>query len=362
MFECEICEYSTSRYNNYQRHITSKKHLSEEKRERIYKCDECEYRTSILSNLARHKKMKKDNEDRLFVCEICNYKTLKSNFIYNHYESKLHKEKVKMNEILKKHEKQEEVRNELAVKERKKLIPEIINALSNHQTELVKQLIAQMQDTWKYAIENTKTINGIGGGGNSNALTNSANTLTNSANTLTNSQNTTYNVVQILDYYNENRKDAMTIDKFKEFIKPVETGEFLKMGESKKPYTKMLGEFYQTRLNKLPKSQIPLACYDKSNLGFLVNKDGKGWVIDQSNNEIIDSIGETHKGMLKCALDLMNNEEFMNKCGDKVMSIMIKVNVDQDKHNEMTNGTVKKISSNPEYKVNVKSSDNVVTT
>jgi hypothetical protein len=43
----------------------------------------------------------------------------------------------------------------------------------------------------------------------------------------------------------------------------------------------------------------------------------------------------------------------MHKCGDKVMSIMIKVNVDKEKHDEMTSGTVKKISGNNEYKAEV---------
>lgn len=293
-----------------------------------------------MSNLARHKRMKQENVDRLLVCELCNYKTLKKTAFNKHIVSESH---------IRKTVESTQDSMALANTDMESIVKCVVEELKSTQQasasgselmmavlECVKLLSSQNNEVMRLLAEKTTTTNNFEGE-NSNVITNCHN-------------NNTYNVVQILDYYNENMKDALTIEKFRELINPIETGEFLKIGESKKSYTKMLGDIYETRLKRIPKTQLPLACYDSSNYGFLVNKDGEGWMIDQSNNEIIKSIGHTHKGVFECAMKMMNDENMMKDMDDKVMNVLIKVNVPQEGIEEMTTETIKAISSKREYK------------
>lgn len=60
MYTCILCDYSTSRWNDWKRHIATKKHkyCYERKRERFY-CYECDYGTSRRHNLSLHLNSKK---------------------------------------------------------------------------------------------------------------------------------------------------------------------------------------------------------------------------------------------------------------------------------------------------------------
>lgn len=341
MFVCESCSYSTERNDNYQRHLVSDKHVINTEKIKVFRCDECEFRTIYNSCLKRHKQMKQDNVDRLFVCDMCNYKTLKKPAFNNHIISEQH---------IRKAVEKTQGTLVLANMDMKSIVKCVVEELKSTQQasasgnelmmvvlECVKMLSSQNAEVMKLLADKVSTTNNFEGGENNKAITNCHN-------------NNTYNVVQILDYYNENMKDAMTIEKFKELINPIETGEFLKIGESKKSYTKMLGDIYETRLKRIPKTQLPLACYDSSNYGFLVNKDGEGWMIDQANNEIIKSIGHTHKGVFECAMKMMNDENMMSNMNDKVMNVLIKINVNKEGIDEMTTETIKTISTKKDYK------------
>jgi hypothetical protein len=144
-------------------------------------------------------------------------------------------------------------------------------------------------------------------------------------------------------------KDAMTIEKFNELIKPIQTGEFLKIGETKKTYKKILCDMYETKLNKIPKKERPLACYDKPNQYFIVNKDGEGWIIDGSNNELKKSIFETHKGVLESGYNTMNNEAIMKKYDTKIMQILMKSNIPKEEIETVTHEILKLISHKMDY-------------
>lgn len=327
MYICIDCNYKTFKKTNYERHLISIKHIittEQIKNEKIYKCDECDYETNFKQNLNKHKKLKQENIDKLFVCELCNYKTLKQTSFHKHSESNLHKERIQQHK--------EENCLTLENDKIKYIVANVVNELksqqnviSNNETDIVKSVLA--------CVEKLADKMSLGNSHN---------------NTNTNCHNT-YNVVQILDHYNTNMKDALTIEKFNELLKPIQTGEFLKIGESKKPYKNILGSTYQTKLKEIPKKQRPLACYDSTASGFIVHKDGEGWIIDESNNELINSISETHKSVLECTLKIMNDEEFMNKYGKQVFRTIMKSSVDKEHHNEMINETIYKISNKQDY-------------
>lgn len=326
MYNCCNCNYKTKKKDHYDKHLHTIKHINKTnqiKNEKKYKCDECEYETNFKENLTKHKKLKQENIDKLLVCELCNYKTLKQTSFHKHTESELHKER----------KQQDKEENGLTIENEKiKIIVANVlnemksqqNIVSNNETDIVKSVLA--------CVEKLADKMSLGHSHNN-----------------TNSHNT-YNVVQILDYYNTNMKDAMTIEKFNELLKPIQTGEFLKIGETKQSYKKILGSTYQTKLKEIPKKQRPLACYDSSASGFIVHKYGEGWIIDESNNELINSISETHKAVLECTLKIMNDEEFMNKYGKQVFRTIMKSSVDKDSHDEMINETIYTISNKQDYK------------
>lgn len=332
MYVCDTCNYITERGDNYERHIKSRKHICNVKKIKYYKCNECEYETQYKHCLLRHKKLKQDNIDKLLVCELCNYKTLKQTLFQKHTESELHQENVN-----KTSKQSSETEPDKTVVENSndttKMLTILMQTMSTQNQELIKQILSENKELLIELINTNKTI-----------TTNSHNTNTNK-----NSHNT-YNVVQILDYYNTNMKDAMTIEKFNELIRPIQTGEFLKIGDTKKSYKKILSENYQTKLNDIPQKKRPLACYDTPNMCFIVNKDGEGWILDHSNNEIKKSIYTTHKGVLECASNTMNDDEIMKRYESKVMNVLIKANVPKDDIENITHEIIKVISNKPDYK------------
>lgn len=329
MYICVDCNYTTLKKTNYERHLISIKHntiIEQIKNQKKYKCDECDYETKLKENLTKHKKLKQTNVDKLHVCELCNYKTLIKTMFDKHIKSDKHKNLIEKSKI-------------------ESIVEKVMDKININQTSVAsRQLNENIMEKVISCIQtlsqqNTEIIKHIG---NTN---HSHNTNTN---TNTNSHNT-YNVVQILDYYNKNMKDAMTIEKFNELIKPIQTGEFLKIGETKKTYKKILCDMYETKLNKIPKKERPLACYDPPNHCFIVNKDGEGWIIDGSNNELKKSIFETHKGVLESGYNTMNDEAIMKKYDTKIMQILMKSNVPKEEIEKITHEILKLISHKGDY-------------
>lgn len=345
MYICVNCNYKSECLRNYNRHLNSIRHIIKdelaniEKKSKIHKCDECEYETRFKENLNRHKRLKRENIDRLLVCELCKYKTLKQTLFQKHIESELHKENVTKQQNQTQSTQLVDTTNDTS-----KLFLMLMQAMSTQNKELIEQIMTKNQELMKQVlIENKELVIGMMNNGNFGNKT-----ITKSSNA-SNSHNT-YNVVQILDYYNTNMKDAMTIEKFNELLRPIQSGEFLKIGETKKTYKKILGNTYQTKLKDIPKKQRPLACYDSSKPSFIVNKDGEGWIIDKSNSELINSISETHKAVLECALKIMNDDEFMNKYGKQVFTTILKTKLDKDEQDEMVDDTINTISNKEDYK------------
>ena len=98
MYKCSLCDYSTVRKYNYQKHVNSKKHIIKMKTE--FSCEKCNYRTNKKSNMDRHNASKKhlskfDNshetiETFSYNCVSCNYHTNKLYDYNRHLITKKH--------------------------------------------------------------------------------------------------------------------------------------------------------------------------------------------------------------------------------------------------------------------------------
>jgi hypothetical protein len=96
-YVCDICDYVTKKICNYNRHLSSKKHIENvSKINKKYNCEFCDYNTSIKSHYDKHLSSKKHIKKRakqlshIYGCDICDYTT---NIKYNynkHLSSKSH--------------------------------------------------------------------------------------------------------------------------------------------------------------------------------------------------------------------------------------------------------------------------------
>jgi len=94
LYKCNLCEYSTNKKSNYDKHMIGKKH--KKKVLSIYVCDICEYSSNKKSHFDRHmltnKHLEKIEESLKidFTCSICNYTTNKKNNYDKHMITNKH--------------------------------------------------------------------------------------------------------------------------------------------------------------------------------------------------------------------------------------------------------------------------------
>lgn len=260
------------------------------------------------------------DDKKNFICHLCSYKTIHKHNLIRHTKSLKHliNEKNKENKEnfycnicnLYSKDKYNFKRHLLSNKHIKKNL--LFNS-DNDNNNLINNLIKQ----------NDKLMDLLSQKGQFN-------------NNIINSNN---NTINLINYYNEHRKDALTMSDFNEMLKPITQGELFMFDD--KPYSKSMVNIFENRLNTIPTTKIPLVCYDDKKIGFLINVDGKGWVLDEKNKEMINSVGNVNKGVYECISNLLEDENFMKKHGDKVMSILSKIKIDKK---EIEETTLKEIS------------------
>jgi hypothetical protein len=213
---CSKCDYSTSRLNDYNKHLLTRKHN--------YGKEATSEATASNINLA---------EKKILYCN-CGKTYLDRTGLWRH------KKKCNINDgVIYKNNLDEHI--SIAVND---VIKEYINDTDNKQHELMMQLIKNqtdlqsvMKDIIKSGITNTNTNN------------------INNTNTI-NSHNKTFNLHM---YLNETCKNAMNLSDFVETIKP--TLEELEL-TGRVGYAKGISHIFTSRLDVVNKEENPIQCTD----------------------------------------------------------------------------------------------------
>ena len=258
-YTCEFCDYNTCRLSQYNRHITTSKHLiltqTNEKEPNSsktnYTCD-CGKQYMHASSLWNHKqKCTRDNQ------QIEEHKLFQDDIPLPNIPTNLIFELIKQNQEFK----------QLLVDQNKIVAEQNKQLYEKHEEniDLQKQLLGVVKDG--------KTIN---------------NTIN------SNSNNKTFNLQFFL---NETCKDAMNM---KDFIKSLELSlpELEKMGEV--GFAEGMSRVFVNRLNSLDITKRPIHCSDLKREIIHIKDDNK-WERDNANLDRLRKIIKqlTHKNILR---------------------------------------------------------------
>ena len=244
-YVCECCDYNTSRLSQYNRHITTSKHL-------------------ILINT---NEMKPKSSDTNYTCE-CGKQYMHASSLWNHKQkcNFPSQDKIICNTI------QYDISNETQTS----LILELVK-----QNQEFKDLLIQQSNQM---IEQNKTIIEVAKNSHVN----------NTINNHSNSHNKTFNLQFFL---NETCKDAMNM---KDFIKSLELSlpELEKMGEL--GFAEGMSRVFVNRLNNLDITKRPIHCSDVKREIIHIKDDNK-WERDNANLDRLRKIIKqlTHKNILR---------------------------------------------------------------
>jgi uncharacterized C2H2 Zn-finger protein len=249
-FSCEICDYITSNKKDYNKHISTQKHIRNQsatfsnqeatKKTHQHICSNCNKIYQDKSGLWRHKK----------TCFIpLDDDTQNDNNIDNN----------KINES-----------DDISTKE-------LILMIFKQNTELQKALI-----------ESSKQ----------NGITNNNNNNTNNNTTNTNSHNQTNNSFNLQFFLNETCKNAMNMTDFIESIK-LQLSDLISVGEL--GYIEGISNIIVKNLNALDVTERPVHCTDKKRETFYI-KDENKWEKDEDDKKklrkVIKNIAHKNERLL----------------------------------------------------------------
>ncbi len=231
---CNKCDYKCSRYSEWERHISTRKHKMEVNLKNMegnkiteFKCLTCKKTYKTHSGLWKHK-------------QKCNNNEIQENQLINYNNEKI-----------------EEINNDITVTDAKMMF-ELLKQ-NNEFKELIlnqtNQMITQMMEQNKSILEIAKTNN------TNNIVNGSIH------------NNTNYNQFNLQLYLNETCKNAMTIDEFLEYLQPTieELEETARLG-----YVEGITRIIMRGLKDLEEELRPFHCSDlKRESLFVKNPDGE---------------------------------------------------------------------------------------
>ena len=294
-FFCEICDYTTSRKSNYDRHLESTKHL-----------EKMGDRPQKWQNLTKKNVFK--------ICELCDYKASKKYNWDKHIQTIKHKKKV--------------------AKSGKKVAFRPY-ADEKKTTDLSNETIKTEQDDIRRLTEQLNTIIET-----HNALANQK--IINNQQNITNiNNNISINV--FLDQYCD---DALNLQDFIENIK-FKITDILSNNN-------LIENFVSKKLLKnlqdIPLTERPIHCTDIKRRNFLVKDKNEGWVKDNVNDgssQLYQTVNQLHT---QAYIDFYNEYDKINPLPHDVAKEGIKCKItselvnNQDKFNKTTINEIAKTS------------------
>ena len=309
IYECELCHYLTSNYTHYKKHLDTIKHKTAQNNTNSYQNN-----TFVAQKVAKVA----EKRTTFFECELCDYFTSKRNHYNKHLGTDKHKKAQKVAKVAENSQKWQDDKyycecgksykhkpnlyshrkkckyeeNKLVAYDEKnidykELFFKMIDKNDNLNCLFIEQLQNKIEEQNKIISEKDKTISelipkiGGGGSGNTNAIMNSDNNNNTITNTNTNSNNTisnSNNSMNINLFLNENCKDAISID---EFVKKIEITLSDLLFTKQKGLINGLSNIFIRHLTNLPVKKRPLWCSDKKRKKIFIKQDD--WSEDVNN-------------------------------------------------------------------------------
>jgi len=263
-YVCKKCDYYTSKYSDFNKHETTRKHLKNsleingnQNVSAYYDCSYCKYNTCIKSNYDKHllsekhkKNVSGEHKDPKHICSQCNKEYLNNSGLWKHK-----KNCIVINET------KENLQNTFTpalfmeiIKENK----EIQNVLIEQNKELQNKLLEQNAEHHKQIIELT-----------------SKQMIVNN-NTNTNSNNTQNNQFNIQFFLNDTCKDAINID---QFIKDIQISISDLENVGNQGYVQGISDIIIKNMRTLGLTKRPMHCTDVKRETIYI-KDADKWEKD----------------------------------------------------------------------------------
>lgn len=247
-FCCEICDYSTSRKNNYDKHVLSALHEKNATSDTfVTESDKKVAKVAIIQKIKK------------FTCKFCDKKYLSRNGLWLH-NKKCNELCITETAIQIKHDKTETEEN-------------ILNALSDKN--FILEILQQNKDFKDLLVEQNRIMMEMCK--NNNNLTN------NSYNTMTNSNNKAFNLNFFL---NETCKNAMNITDFVDSLQ-LQLSDLESVGRL--GFVDGLSNIIIKNLKALDETERPIHCTDKKRETVYVRDDNK-WEKDETLEKLRKAI------------------------------------------------------------------------
>lgn len=245
-YVCKLCDYSTSRNSQYQRHIKTDKHKNNEK-----------------STVCQQMSTNATTQGSKFVCD-CGKIYKERTGLWRHNKKCYFSNNENTKEILSQN------------KEKINSIDkdELILMILKQNSEILKEnseLRKEQTDIKEMILEIVK-----------NGITNTTNT--NSHNTTTNSHNKAFNLNLFL---NETCKNAMNITDFVDSIK-LQLSDLMEVGEL--GYVEGISKIIVKNLNNLDETERPIHCTDKKRETMYVKDQGEWEKEDEKKSKITKAV------------------------------------------------------------------------
>jgi hypothetical protein len=303
---CDMCNYSTSNKQNYDKHILTRKHNIAtlgnpeviEKSIKKYVCDFCYYSTSNKQNYEKHILTRRHKMETLgnqkvsksiknYICEFCNKKYTNRSGLWKHKQicNKNIKVYIPVNNIPVNNEEKEP-----NITSSNSQIINVVLELVKQNTEFKDLLVEQN----KYIIEQNKQ--------NGNLQSQfielaKEKTMSNCLNNMTNNNTTNNNHFNLQFFLNETCKNAMNITDFIEQIN-ISLSDLENTGRL--GYAEGITRIFVNGLKELDINQRPIHCSDGKRETLYI-KDGNVWEKDDINkSKLTNAIKKVaHKNMRK---------------------------------------------------------------